>query len=203
MLEYQPPLPATGRRKRVQRFAEFSFGWILLSGIAQTFWELPWFALDLTGLIHDVDATDRWAWLWWVYGGADTRYITSNPTIAGIGFCAGLAGPFALLAAYWFYTGKRIAANWLALCLGVGLTWGTGVFFYAEIHVGFEKVAQGWFGFWAKWFGLNLPWALAPLFFIPASIWELRELYEAEGAKKAIAAMQREREPMRLALAAE
>ena len=178
------------QRTQVQRFAEFAFNWLLLSGIAQTFWELPWFFLDLTGLIHGVTAADHWAWPWWTYGGADTRYIRSNPTIAGVEFCAGFAGPFELLACYWFMTGKRIAANWLALGLGIGLTWGTGIFFYAEIHVGFVNVAQGAFGFWGKWFGLNLPWALAPLFFIPASIWELRELYEAQGAKKAIAALQ-------------
>ena len=177
------------RRTRVQRFAEFAFAWLLLSGIAQTFWELPWFLLDVSGLIHDVGPDDHWAWPWWTYGGADTRYITSNPTIAGVEFCAGLAGPFELLACYWFYTGRRVAANWLALGLGIGLTWGTGIFFYSEIHLGYVNIAQGSFGFWAKWFGLNLPWGLAPFFFIPASIWELRELYVAEGRQEALAAM--------------
>ena len=174
-------------RTRVQRLAEFSFCWLVLSGIAQTFWELPWFFLDMSGPIHGGGPDDHWAWMWWTYGGADTRYISSNPTIAGVEFAAGLAGPFELLAAYWFKTGKRVAANWLALGLGVGLTWGTIIFFYAEIHVGLVNVAQGSFGIWAKWFGLNLPWALAPFWFIPGSILELRELYMDEGAQLALA----------------
>ncbi len=175
------------QRTWVQRLAEFSFCWLLLSGIAQTAWELPWFFMDLTGVIHGIGPEDEWLWPWWCYGNADTRYLTSNPTIAGIEFCAGFAGPFELLGCYWFARGKRIEANWLALLLGVGLTWGTLVFFVAEIHVGFVNVKDGAFGFWMKWFGLNLPWALSPFLFIPGSILELRELYEARGAARALA----------------
>lgn len=173
-------------RTRVQKLAEFSFCWLLLSGIAQTAWELPWFIMDLTGVIQNIGPEDRWLWPWWCYGNADTRYLTSNPAIAGIEFCAGLAGPFELLGCWWFVKGKRIEANWLALLLGTGLSWGAFVFFVAEIHVGFVNIADGAFGFWVKWLGLNLPWAIAPLFFIPGSILELRELYEARGARKAL-----------------
>ena len=174
-------------RTRTQRFAEFAFGWLLLSGIAQTFWEIPWFFMDLTGIVQGIGPDDRWLWPWWTYGVADTRYLTSNPAIAGIEFCAGTAGPFELLACWLFYKGRRIEANWLALLLGVGLTWGTLVFFWAEVHVGFVNVKDGAFGFWVKWFGLNLPWMLSPFFFIPASIWELAELYEARGEARALA----------------
>ena len=53
--------------------------------------------------------------------------------------------------------------------------------------MGLVNVAQGSFGIWAKWFGLNLPWALAPFWFIPGSILELRELYMDEGAQLALA----------------
>jgi hypothetical protein len=68
----------------------------------------------------------------------------------------------------------------------MGLTWGTFIFFVAEIHVGCVNIKDGAFGFWVKWFGLNLPWALSPFLFIPASILELRELYEARGAERAL-----------------
>jgi hypothetical protein len=178
-------------RASLQRLAEFSFGWLLLSGIAQTFWELPWFFMDLTGVVQHIGPDDRWLWPWWAYGNADTRYLTSNPAIAGIEFCAGFAGPFELLGCYYFVRGKRVAANWLALLLGVGLTWGTLVFFVAEIHVGFVNVKDGAFGFWVKWLGLNLPWAISPFFFIPASILELRELYVERGKELALEAAPR------------
>ena len=48
-------------RSWVSRLAEFSFAWLLLSGIAQTFWELPWFFMDVTGVIHGIgpDETRR------------------------------------------------------------------------------------------------------------------------------------------------
>jgi hypothetical protein len=174
-------------RTTVQRLAEFSFCWLLLSGIAQTFWELPWFFMDLTGVIHHIGPEDHFLWPWWCYGNADTRYLTSNFAIAGVEFCAGFAGPFELLGCYWFARGRRIEANWLALLLGVGLTWGTLIFFVAEIHVGFVNIKDGAFGFWVKWFGLNLPWALSPFLFIPGSILELAALYEARGAARALA----------------
>jgi hypothetical protein len=173
------------KRTRVQRFAEFTYCWVLVSGIAQTAFELPWFLLDWTGIVQGASPDNHWLWMWWVYGGADTRYLTSNPTIAGIEFCAGIAGPLELLAWYWFKRGQRIRANWVALLLGVGLTWGTLVFFVAEVHVGFVNVKQGAFGLWVKWFGLNLPWILAPCLFIPGSIWDLAALYEARGSARA------------------
>jgi hypothetical protein len=173
------------QRTRVQRFAEFAYAWVLLSGITQTAFELPWFFLDLTGTIQGAGPENHWLWPWWAYGGADTRYLTSNPTIAGIEFCAGFAGPLELLACYWFKRGRRIRANWLALLLGMGLTWGTIIFFVAEIHVGFVNLKQGAFGFWVKWFGLNLPWMLSPCLFIPGSIWDLEALYEDRALARA------------------
>jgi hypothetical protein len=166
------------QRTRLHRFAEFAYCWVLLSGVTQTAFELPWFFMDLFGTIRGAGPQDHWLWPWWVYGAADTRYLTSNPTIAGIEFCAGFAGPLELVACYLLKRGRRIAGNWLALLLGVGLTWGTLVFFVAEIHVGCVDVEQGAFGLWVKWFGLNLPWMLAPCLFIPASIWDLQALYE-------------------------
>jgi len=173
------------QRTRVQRFAEFAYSWVLLSGVIQTAFELPWFFLDLSGTIQGAGPQHHWLWMWWAYGGADTRYITSNPTIAGIEFCAGIAGPLELLACWWFRRGQRIRANWLALLLGMGLTWGTIVFFVAEIHVGCADVKQGAFGLWVKWFGLNLPWMLAPCLFIPGSIWDLQALYEHRAIERA------------------
>ncbi len=166
------------QRTRQQRFVEFAFAWVLLSGVTQSAFDLPWFLLDLTGAVRGAGAESHWVWPWWVYGAADTRYLTSSPTIAGIELCAGIGGLLELLACYWFKSGRRIAANWLSLLVGVGLAWGTVIFFVAEVHVGFADVRQGAFGFWVKWFGLNLPWMVAPLVFIPGSIWDLGALYE-------------------------
>ena len=111
------------KRTRLEKWSEFGFVWLLVSGIAQTFWELPWFFLDLTGIVHHITAADGYLWAWWVYGGADTRYITSNPTIAGLEFMAGFSGPFELYAWYLYKTGKtmraKVAACWMALIIGV------------------------------------------------------------------------------------
>ena len=159
------------------------------------------FFMDLTGVVHHIGPEDRWLWPWWCYGNADTRYLTSNATIAGVEFCAGFAGPFELLGCWLFMRGRRIAANWWALLLGVGLTWGTFIFFVSEIHLGFVNIRDGAFGFWVKWFGLNLPWALSPLFFIPASIVELRVLYEARGAARGAAAPPAQQPTQRRAVA--
>ena len=172
-------------RTKVEKWSEFGFVWLLVSGIAQTFWELPWFIFDSLGVVHNISADDKWLWVWWVYGGADTRYITSNPTIAGLEFMAGFSGPFELLAWYLYTSGKsakqRIAACWMALIIGVGLTYQTGVFFIAEWHVGWEHIQQGLTGFWLKFVGLNVPWILAPLIALPAAIYELAHRYRLEG----------------------
>lgn len=176
-------------RTRVERWSEFGFVWLLVSGIAQTFWELPWFFLDLTGVIRGATAEDHWLWMWWVYGGADTRYLTSNPTIAGLEFMAGFSGPFELYA-WWLYTNgktiqQKLTACWMALIIGTGLTYQTGVFFIAEWHEDWVNVQQGAIGFWLKFVGLNVPWLLAPLIAMPAAMYELAHLYRVQGYEAA------------------
>lgn len=177
------------RRSRLEKWSEFGFVWLLVSGLAQTFWELPWFFLDLTGLVHNLTVDDRYLWAWWVYGGADTRYLTSNPTIAGLEFMAGFSGPFELWAWYLYRHGRtlraKLTACWAALIIGVGLTYMTGVFFVAEAHVGWVNIQQGATGFWLKFVGLNLPWIIAPAIAIPAAIIELAHLYRLEGYETA------------------
>ena len=172
-------------RSQVEKWSEFGFVWLLVSGIAQTFWELPWFFLDFFGVLHGINAENRWLWVWWVYGGADTRYITSNPTIAGLEFMAGFSGPFELYAWYLYTSGRtvkqRLTACWMALIIGVGLTYQTGVFFIAEWHVDWVHIQQGATGFWLKFVGLNVPWFFAPLIALPAAVYELAHRYRLEG----------------------
>jgi hypothetical protein len=188
-------------RTRVEKWSEFGFVWLLVSGIAQTFWELPWFFLDLTGVVHHIDVNDRFLWVWWVYGGADTRYITSNPTIAGLEFMAGFSGPFELYAWYLYTHSKNIkqtiAACWMAFIIGVGLTYMTGVFFVAEWHVGWANIQQGAMGFWLKFVGLNVPWIVAPFIGLPAAMYELAHWYRVEGYEQAMREMKSKAGQMR------
>jgi hypothetical protein len=177
------------QRTRVEKWSEFGFCWLLVSGIAQTFWELPWFFLDFFGVVHGATAEDKWLWVWWVYGGADTRYLTSSPTIAGLEFMAGFSGPFELYA-WWLYTHSRtirqkLTASWMALIIGVGLTYQTGVFFIAEWHIGWASIQQGATGFWLKFVGLNVPWIIAPVIALPAAIYEIAHWYRVEGYEAA------------------
>jgi hypothetical protein len=179
------------RRTRLERWSEFAFVWLLVSGLAQTFWELPWFFLDQAGIVRNIDQSNRWLWMWWAYGGADTRYITSSPTIAGLEFMAGFSGPVELLG-WRLYTSattirQRIVGCWIAMIIGVGLTYQTGVFFVAEWHVGWVNIHQGALGFWLKFVGLNLPWLVAPVFALPAATLELAHWYRVEGYDAAIA----------------
>ena len=181
-------------RTRVESWSEFGFVWLLVSGLAQTCWELPWFVLDLLGLVHGITEADGWLWTWWAYGGADTRYITSNPTIAGLEFMAGLSGPVELYGWYLYTSSKtvqqKIKACWIAMIIGVGLTYLTGCFFIAEWHVGWENIQQGTTGFWLKFVGLNLPWLVAPIFALPAALYELAHWYRVEGYEIALGKMQ-------------
>jgi hypothetical protein len=178
------------RRSRLEKWSEFGFCWLLVSGIAQTFWELPWFVLDFAGLVQNITEEDTWLWVWWVYGGADTRYLTSNPTIAGLEFMAGLSGPFELYAWYLYTRSKTLrqkaTACWMALIIGVGLTYQTGVFFIAEWHVGWQHIQQGATGFWLKFVGLNVPWIVAPLIALPAAMAELAHIYRLQGYESAM-----------------
>jgi hypothetical protein len=178
------------QRTRVEKWSEFGFCWLLVSGIAQTFWELPWFFLDLTGVIHGIDADDHVMWIWWVYGGADTRYIHSNPTIAGLEFMAGFSGPVELYG-WWLYINsktieQKIRASWIALVIGVGLTYMTGVFFVAEWHVGWANIQQGATGFWLKFVGLNVPWIVAPMIGLPAAMYEIAHWHRVQGYDHAV-----------------
>jgi len=178
------------KRTRLERWSEFGMVWLLVSGIAQTFWELPWFVLDTLGLVHNITEHDTWLWTWWAYGGADTRYITSNPTIAGLEFMAGFSGPIEILGWYIYVTSKtvqqKIAASWIAMIIGVGLTYLTGCFFVAEWHVDWKNIAQGATGFWLKFVGLNLPWIVAPIFALPGAMWELAHWHRVEGYEAAL-----------------
>jgi hypothetical protein len=177
-------------RTRVESWSEFAFVWLLVSGLSQTFWELPWFFLDMAGLVHNITEEDNWLWIWWAYGGADTRYITSNPTIAGLEFAAGLSGPVEIWA-WWTYVSaktmkQKLTACWAALIIGCGLTYFTVAFFVAEWHVDWVNIKQGATGFWLKFVGLNLPWIVAPIFSIPAALYELAHWYRLEGYKAAL-----------------
>ena len=179
------------KRSRLEKWSEFGFCWLLVSGIAQTFWELPWFMLDLAGIVQNITEEDTWLWVWWVYGGADTRYLTSNPTIAGLEFMACFSGPLELYAWYLYAYGKTLRqkeiACWMALIIGVGLTYQTGVFFIAEWHVGWQHIQQGATGFWLKFVGLNVPWIVAPLIALPAAMAELAHVYRLQGYEAALA----------------
>jgi hypothetical protein len=179
----------------VEKWSEFGFCWLLVSGIAQTFWELPWFIFDASGIVQHISEKDTWLWVWWVYGGADTRYITSNPTIAGLEFMAGLSGPVELYAWYLHSHAQTLrqkqAACWMALIIGVGLTYQTGVFFIAEWHLGWPHIQQGATGFWLKFVGLNVPWIVAPAIALPAAMYELAHGYRLEGYDTAMLEVER------------
>ncbi|MCP2175508.1 hypothetical protein [Williamsia maris] len=172
-------------RTRLQRGAEMVFLFFGMSVAIECFWEISWVVLNFTGTIHGATADDHWLWLWWMYGRADTRYLTNDAASMAIEICAASCGPIGLFGIYLLRSGRRIAGNWIAILYLWAMTFANLIFIAHVWYRGWEDIQGGWFGFWIVFIGWNLPWLIAPPFYvIPAAIRELKYLYELNLAKE-------------------
>lgn len=159
------------KRSWEQKAEEFIYVWLLTSGLAQVFWELP-FVLIKTTYLHPIKSTETLQpdelhlWGFWLYGSGDTRYMRFHPESHATETMLAISGPFELAAAYWLATGQRYK---LSLSIAALTHWGffwanTSVIYIAEIYGGFQWMADGWIGKWVKWGGMNSQWSvLSPL----------------------------------------
>jgi hypothetical protein len=170
------------KRTWLERLSAFGFVWLVLGCIIEAGWELTWVVTDIIGVIHHATADDRWVWVWWVYTSADTRYliVPSDATVFSLEVMAGICGPLLIYTLWTLRRGHYIRANWMALLLLWPLAYADFPFMIAEWHNGFRHIEGGWFGFWIIFWGLNIPWVIAPVPLIWGKILEIRYWYQRE-----------------------
>lgn len=169
------------------KWHEFLVVWLITSGGAQLGWELPAVYMKVSYL-YQLDAQlqpDQLIfWPWWLYSVADTRYM--RPHEAQLAHEALLAhsGFFEILAAYWLSRGKYYkTAVGMAILTNWGAFYGnTSVIYLGEILVGYRNLADGAWGFWLKWVGLNLQWSVLSPAAAIGGIWLLVQRVRAETA---------------------
>lgn len=173
-------------RTTLEKANEFMIVWFPITAASQIFWELPWLAGDLRGWMNLTDA-DRWGFVWYFYGAADTRYLHSNPGVFGMETVAVIGGIIMIIQSPRLLSAghdvaKRINALWwsffaMSMMLAV-LT----IYYVAEARAGFVNVEQGFWGFALKFVFMNVPWLIAPAISLPFAAKQLAYLYRTTGS---------------------
>jgi hypothetical protein len=177
-------------RTLAQKWHEFLVIWLITSGCAELLWELPVVYMKIPYLYNlgpELKPDEWFFWPWWLYAVADTRYM--RPHEAQLAHEAMLAhiGFFEILAAYWMSRNKNYKT---ALGIGILANWGafygnTSVIYLGEILVDFRNIEDGQWGFWLKWFGLNLQWSVLSPAAAIGGIWLLVQRSKAEALHEA------------------
>jgi hypothetical protein len=155
---------------RRARLTDMLVLWTVCSTTAQLGWELP-FAL-LSGWLVGVTEHDTWAWLWWAYGIADTRYLIADPFVVVMeGFTSMVGGPLEIWTLLLLRQGRLRTAALVGLCVAATQWYGTVLYFGIELFTGLEQVnTENFFDLWLKFFVLNALWLVMPLVQIGAAI---------------------------------
>jgi hypothetical protein len=178
-------------RTWTERAAEFTMVWFPVTASSQITWESPWLIGDLAGVMNGAGPEDRWVWLWWGYGAADTRYITSDSGLYGMEVVAVIGGLTLFTA--WFYllrakttgsTIKRIKGLFVGIVACSMMLAVVSIYYISESRAGFSNLKQGfWEGFMFKFIFMNIWWVFAPLITIPFSIKMIDYLYKTMPAQ--------------------
>lgn len=144
--------------------------WTICSTCAQLGWELP-FALMSQQLVG-VTEHDTWAWLFWAYGIADSRYIIADPFVVVMeGFTSAVGGPLEVWTLLLVHRRELKKAALVGLCIAATQWYGTVLYFGIEVFEGLVHINTGnFFDFWLKFLVLNGLWMVMPLLQISASI---------------------------------
>lgn len=145
------------------RLTDMLILWTLASTCAQLGWELP-FSL-LSSRLVGVTEHDTWAWLFWAYGVADTRYLTADPfTVIMEGFTSMVGGPLEIYTVLLVLRGELRRAAILGLVIAATQWYGCVLYFGIEAFAGFPHVAFDVFWDWGlKFLFLNALWLVMPL----------------------------------------
>ena len=177
------------KRSWAEKWHAFLIVWLITSGCAELFWELPVVYMKvpyLYNLESELQQSESIFWPWWLYSVADTRYM--RPHEAQLAHEAMLShfGFFEIWAAYWMAKGKHYKK---ALAMAILANWGafygnTSVIYLAEILVDFRNIEDGPLGFWVKFVGLNLQWSVLSPAAAIGGIWLLVQRVRAEALGK-------------------
>jgi hypothetical protein len=173
----------------LEKANEFMIVWFPITAASQIFWELTWLVGDGLGWMN-LTENDHWGWMWWFYGAADTRYLTSDPGLFGMETFAVLGGVVMIVLWWRLLTAgddvrKRINALWLAVFALVNMLTVFGIYYVAEARAGFENIEQGFWGFALKFVFMNIPWLVAPVVSIPFIVKQLAYLYGLQAVSSA------------------
>lgn len=170
-----PWLPTGDDRSTRDRIADLLFVWTAGSAVAQLSWELP-FAL-LSPWLVGVTADDTWAWLWWAYGNADSRYLIADPfTVIMEGFTGLVGGPIEIYALWLVRQGQLRKAAVCGVFLGFTQWYGAVLYFGIELFTGLAHInTANPIDLWIKFVGLNAFWLVLPLVQAWASVRVLTE----------------------------
>ena len=167
-----------------ERAAEFTKVWFPVTASSQITWETPWLIGDLAGIMNGAGPRDRWVWLWWGYGAADTRYITGDSGLYGMEVVAVIGG-LALFTAWCYLLKaggdkiKRIKGLFVGIVACSMMLAVVSIYYISETRAGFSHLEQGfWEGFMFKFIFMNIWWVFAPLITIPFMIKQIDYLYK-------------------------
>ncbi|MCB9663763.1 MAG: hypothetical protein H6732_06605 [Alphaproteobacteria bacterium] len=148
---------------REARLLDMLVLWTIMSTCAQLGWELP-FAL-LSSWLVGVTEHDTWAWLWWAYGIADSRYVIADPFVVVMeGFTSMVGGPLEVWTILLVRRGNLRKAALVGLCVAATQWYGTVLYFGIELFEGLVHVnTANPFDFWLKFLVLNALWLVMPL----------------------------------------
>jgi len=167
-----------------RQLVHFAWLWFFSNTGYQVFWEMPWFLMKDTLMSGTITMQDTLFWPWWAYGVADTRYLQVNDLILGIEAMDGAFALFEVACIYFFLKGYRVFVAWVALILGSCMGWGQYYFYIGEIYTYFEKIQDGWFGFYIKFWLMGFPWLLYPVIAAFGFIWYLSAIYKRQAIEE-------------------
>ncbi len=171
-------------RTLLEKSAEFSTVFLIMSGITELTWELPFVILEKAGKMKGVGPSDHVLWVWWSFGAADSRYITGSPVAFGVEFTAVLCG-IAMLVAFRLTRkattpNERLKGTWIALVAVTGLLAVTVVYMAAEWHQDWTDIHGGAWGVYLKFWAMGAPWLMA-LPVLPAMLYrQIDYLYTSD-----------------------
>ncbi len=149
-------------------------------------WEAPWFILKEHFFTGEIGAGDLWAYPWWAYGVADTRYLTQNDLIVAVTSMDAAAALMELCVIFLCLKGYRAFACVMGSLIATCMLWGQYYFFVSEIYNNFRSVGDGQFGFFIKFWGLSLWWLFIPAFAVMGFMWEFAVIQQKKGIEKYI-----------------
>ncbi|MEV0674620.1 hypothetical protein [Mycobacterium sp. NPDC050441] len=144
-----------------RRISELVFVWTIISAVAQFFWELPWLVLHRA--LDGVTEVDRWAWLWWLYGTADRRWIEADPFVVGMESSMVATGVLALLAFKAIRAAERRRAAAYEIVIGLTQFVLVVLYYLVEALAGNPSITSNVYEIVVKYIYMNSFWCVLPL----------------------------------------